>query len=426
MLNLPSNFQLVGAVFVESRPASISKEERDLVPSMDREGFLKNEGYAQLFAVIRAGMEFLAVQDKTEIERVKAEEAKAAAKAARHDFRKAIEYFENSPTLAPEDKSRVITEYSQLAERFEEQETYHKQTQQNLTTMSLLGVVAGFMTHESRAIVARLEETVVLLTGISKAHPEILPQTTEIEKSLARLVDHLDYTSLFIDATRNQRQGSFPVAPQVDLIVERFGNLAEERGINVICDISDSVNTPILPIAAYSSGDQSMVEEVLPASKNDDDARRRQIRLIGYWLWDSILRFPGLILGEVAAASYLNIAVDSFKHPELQKPFAKALYNGPFADKLRPRWWRSTLDELLEAAVCFDGREFIKKKIGKRTEPCHCSVKPSLRAGYYCMLTDRPVSLENSKAVTWFPSGADLARASTPAYQKRGPWLGEF
>jgi signal transduction histidine kinase len=252
MLYLPYNLQLVGAVFVESRPASVSKQETDLVPSMDREGFLRNPGFVQLVEVVRAGIEFLALCDKEEVEVLENENARAAAAATRRDFRKAIEFFEKSQTLAPKDKARVIAEYSELARRFEEQERYHRQAQQNLNTMSLLGVVAGFMTHESRAMVARLEETVELLKGLSKRHPEVRLDAAEVEKSLGRLKEHLDYTSLFVDATQHKRQGAFAVAPQVEMIVERFGNLAKERGIRVDYDIPDSLKTPILPVAAYS------------------------------------------------------------------------------------------------------------------------------------------------------------------------------
>src|SRR5207249_1513314 len=114
-----------------------------------------------------------------------------------------------------------------------------------------------------------------------------------------------------------------------------------------------------------------------------------------------ILRFPGLLVSEVAAASYLNIAPGAFKHAAVQQLFSKALYKGPFCEEESPRWWRVELDALLTSAACSDGREFAAKKSGgKPPAPCQCSVDHSLRAGYYCMLTEKPVSLEKSKTVT--------------------------
>ena len=103
--------------------------------------------------------------------------------------------------------------------------------------MSLLGVVAGFMTHESRAMVARLEETVKLLRGLSQKHPELRPISVEIEEGLERLKQHLDYTSLFIDATQHKRRGSFAVKAQIEMIVDRFGTIMKDRGIQVVYDI---------------------------------------------------------------------------------------------------------------------------------------------------------------------------------------------
>ena len=180
-------------------------------------------------------------------------------------------------------------------------------------------------------------------------------------------------------------------------------------------------------IALYGAGDQGMLKEIILATKKDKQATQRQVRVLGYWLWDSILRFPGLLLGGVPAASYLNIAVESFAKAEIRKMFAKTLYEGPFCCEATPRWWRADLDELLLDAKCGDGREFVGKKHGGRLPPpCQCSVAKSLRARYYCMLTHKPVSLEKSKTVTWFPPGADLARVAIPAPEARGPWLGEF
>jgi hypothetical protein len=34
---------------------------------------------------------------------------------------------------------------------------------------------------------------------------------------------------------------------------------------------------------------------------------------LSYWLWDSILRFPGIVVNEVAAASLLNLSPATWK-----------------------------------------------------------------------------------------------------------------
>jgi len=104
VLYLPYNFQLVGAVFIETRRNLGGDDETDLVPAMDREGLLENAACEELRTFVRAGIEFLAHEDKAEIERQAEAEAKEAARTARQDIRKAIEFIERSPTLTPGDK----------------------------------------------------------------------------------------------------------------------------------------------------------------------------------------------------------------------------------------------------------------------------------------------------------------------------------
>lgn len=146
-------------------------------------------------------------------------------------------------------------------------------------------------------------------------------------------------------------------------------------------------------IALYGAGDQGMLSEALLATKREE-AARRQVRILGYWLWDSILRFPGILLREISAASYLNITVGSFQHAKIQKAFSKALYRGPFSDQSNPCWWRADLDELLTSVGCSDGREYIGRKSGgKLPPPCQCSVNPSLRQDFY-----RPWSTPHSRS----------------------------
>jgi hypothetical protein len=59
---------------------------------MDHEGFLKNQAFEELVEFVRAGIEFLAWQDKRELDRRLTREAREATQEAREDVRKAIEY----------------------------------------------------------------------------------------------------------------------------------------------------------------------------------------------------------------------------------------------------------------------------------------------------------------------------------------------
>ena len=87
-------------------------------------------------------------------------------------------------------------------------------------------------------------------------------------------------------------------------------------------------------------------------------------------------------------------------------------------------WWRGMLDDMVAAEQLKDGRELAIKRLGEEIPQSECSEDPSIPAGYYCMLSNRAVSLKNSRpGLAWFPRGADLARVSKTRFEELGPWL---
>jgi hypothetical protein len=135
------------------------------------------------------------------------------------------------------------------------------------------------------------------------------------------------------------------------------------------------------------------------------------------------MRYPGVFLNLIAAASYLNISVEDFEREEIRNVFEGCLYSGPFADDEAPLFWRDEIDRMLANADVESGRELVVKQ-GLDVSPCMCSVDGSLEAGYYCMVTELPVSFERSVGnISSFPPGADLARLAEPVYDELSPWL---
>lgn len=180
-------------------------------------------------------------------------------------------------------------------------------------------------------------------------------------------------------------------------------------------------------IALYSVGDQNRLSAIPSEPKKANKLRiKRMACFLGYWLWDSLLRYPGLLVNATAAASHLNIAEKDFRKSSIRRVFREALYRGPFADSARPQWWRGVLDDIVSKEGCDDGLAFVRKKLRTtRINPCKCSVDSSKSAGYYCIISEKPVSLENSKGgLSWLPRGADLARISNKKFEEFGPWLG--
>ena len=181
-------------------------------------------------------------------------------------------------------------------------------------------------------------------------------------------------------------------------------------------------------IALYGSGDQGLLKEILvyynPKKPNIDALHQRMPRVMGKWLYLSILRFPGLLVNQVAAASYLNIDAKDFVKPKVRALFHKAEYAGPFAE-LGPWWWRHELDEILDKAGCEDGRELAAKH--KLNVKICLDPNSRKRAGYYCMLTKAPVSEENSRGgISWFPAGADIARIRKDKFEEITALVGMY
>lgn len=179
-------------------------------------------------------------------------------------------------------------------------------------------------------------------------------------------------------------------------------------------------------LSLYGSGDQQYLESL--AFTDFQKNRTKLVRVLAtelsYWLWDSILRFPGIIVDPVAAASLLNLSPSSWEKTPVQALFATAKYDGPFSSR-DAYWWRDELLRIVDAEECEDGLALAKKKKIKgviRSSCCENSKKP---AGCYCMLSRKPVSRANSYGnIPYFPSGADLARISRKEFQRVAPWAG--
>lgn len=249
MLYLPQKRQVVGAVFLESSPRGLV----GLIPSADREGYLANEAFETLYDIVRAGIELLALVDKKNQQRLEIIEADKIGKAAQAGFKAAITRIQSSPTLAPEDKARIVTEYQRLSENLTEAKEYARKAAFNLEAMSLLGVVAGFMTHESRRIMRLLENAVVTLKKAVKRGLNFEAELSELETSRDEFKRHLDYTSTFINNVNGGlTETVFKVKPQIEDIVGKFRHFAATRHIDIKVVANDDCKSPRISVGIYT------------------------------------------------------------------------------------------------------------------------------------------------------------------------------
>jgi len=229
--------------------------------------------------------------------------------------------------------------------------------------------------------------------------------------------------------------GEQPFASQVASIARGFGDIGERLPDAMLTTGKKSPGRLLATIlqkaeyadkiSLYASGDQNRLAKILRITSSAQERDRRLKCLLGYWLWDSVLKYPGVVVNAVAASSYLNILAESFQQDgSVQNLFHQARYRGPFAEAKEPLWWRGMLDDIVANSGAADGRDFASRQLNKEIGQSACCEDASKPAGFYCMLARKPVSFENSKAgLSWFPRGADLARISRSKYDELGPWL---
>lgn len=251
-LNLPSNGQLIGAIYVESRPPALKAMETDLIPSMDREGFLDNDAFRQLTEIVRGGIEFLAAADKTRLLEERERAAREATRKMRADLRAAVEYVEKSPTLTRADKTKIAAHYTGLAQQLDKVEEYNQEARQKLEIMSSLGVLAGFMTHEAAQAAAALEQASNVLSRLWRRYPQLKEHAQLVADSKSSMDSLLEYARSFIDAAQTSRATAFKAAPQIRRVISTLQRFADQRQIAVKIEVDSSLEVPPMPVTVYS------------------------------------------------------------------------------------------------------------------------------------------------------------------------------
>ena len=147
MLRLPQSAQLVGVVQVLGQRYSDATTS-GLIASADREGFVHNSAFTQLVQVVRGATEMIAVADRKIQQQSEKEYSRELLERSREETRAAVREIRGDKAIPASQKRRVVTMLIEAQDRIERQETTATKRQAQLEIMSLLGVVAGYMTHE--------------------------------------------------------------------------------------------------------------------------------------------------------------------------------------------------------------------------------------------------------------------------------------
>ena len=285
MLRLPQSMQLVGLVCVNGRRANeFEGDGEGLIASADREGFLENRAFRQLRDLIRGAVEAIAYADR---KLQQEEEARGRAEqlaAARAETKTAIEEVETNPNIAEEDRSRIVSALAQSQILVEHQGKESRAREQQLEVMSLLGVVAGFMTHEFGVALAELESTKRSLDALAKKRPKFGETAESFAKHIEQLEEFVTYSSGYIRGSRTVPKKPYPVMPRLRQVKRVFGKYATERRIDVELEVEGGLEAPLVPVSLYNGLALNLFTNALKAvTAKTGDARGK----IAFRAWNN-------------------------------------------------------------------------------------------------------------------------------------------
>jgi signal transduction histidine kinase len=255
MLRLPYPEQLVGVVEVQGQrgtQAIGATGVQGLIPAADREGFLHNAAFRQLRDLARGAVEAIAAADRElQIEEKRRTQEKLLA-SLRNETRLAIQEIESSSQISRSVKLSLIrglTNTQQIAERHTE---ISQERESTLEIMSLLGVVAGFMTHEFGAALDHLEKAHERLERIAMRDPSFNDDKVFLAQRIARLKEFVTYSEGYIRGAAQLPNKPFLVRPRLLQVVKYFGKYATDRNIDISVEVESDLTAPAVPVSLYN------------------------------------------------------------------------------------------------------------------------------------------------------------------------------
>lgn len=281
MLALPRMSQLIGRVHVATRkvPADIKEDDDWLQPNMDREQLRENGAYRLLWHLVRFTVEALAHFDRSfrlKDDEVRDEEAR---KTARSGLASAIAQISSSPEINAEHKRAMLRQLQEVEQQFNIAEEYDKSVRMSLELMSMMGVMAGFMTHEFDKILESIHNVGMTLQRLAVKYPELSDDAALVLKNEVTLAQQAEYMRLYVGASRNITVTPFKAKSQVIAAMRTLTGLAEEHGIDIEIDIDAKLPGPAVPLAAYHGVVINLVSNAMKALVARVSSDNRKIKV---------------------------------------------------------------------------------------------------------------------------------------------------
>ncbi len=253
MLRLPYPQQLVGIVQVEGRRSTEQlREDAGLIASADREGFVDNAAFRRLRDLIRGAVEAIASADRELQQEQERAEQEELLKALQDETLDAIQEIKSNPNIGSRDKAQIVARLAQTQLVAQEHEASFRDRESALETMSLLGVVAGFMTHEFGVAFDELEKAQKKLVGLARHNKHFRESSKAIEAHLERLREFVTYSQGYIRGASTRPSKQYGARPRIQQVARVFGKYASDRGIRIEIDVGRDVMAPRVPVSLYN------------------------------------------------------------------------------------------------------------------------------------------------------------------------------
>lgn len=274
MLRLPEDKQLIGVVQVRGR-RDADGGLPSLVAAADREGFIENAAFAQLRDLIRGAVEAIAFADREiSLDQARKESERQAA-TARTETLDAIRAIEADKSLTMPQRVHIVQILEEAQDRTERERSGSKEREQQLETMSLLGVVAGFMTHEFGTALSELRAARRELHELSAEHPSLAARVTAFDGHIDALRAFVTYSRAYVQSTRAPTGKPYMAKPRMMHVVKAFTRYAEKRRIETIIEVERDVEAPRVPPSLYDGIVQNLFTNSLKALTRSGTADRR-------------------------------------------------------------------------------------------------------------------------------------------------------
>lgn len=174
------------------------------------------------------------------------------ANALQDRTRAAIAEVQANPDIAAPHKANIISALTHTGHMAEAQHEASKEREQQLEVMSLLGIVAGFMTHEFGVALQELVETHAELKQLARKLPQYREPADSFSQHIKKLREFVTYSSGYIHGARSAPDEPYAARPRLLQVKRIFGKYAEDRNISIDITVEKDLIAPMVPVSLYN------------------------------------------------------------------------------------------------------------------------------------------------------------------------------